>query len=132
MQLADFDYPLPADLIAQHPAPERAGSRLLHLDGHTGTWVDRQFRDLPAQLRAGDVLVFNNTQVIKARLHGHKQTGGRIEVLVERVLAGGHRALVHLRASKSPHPGSQLLFADGVTATMIARAEELLDRKSVV
>ena len=127
MQLADFDYHLPEDLIAQHPAAERAGSRLLHLDGRAGAWVDRQFRDLPAQLRAGDVLVFNNTQVIKARLHGHKETGGKIEVLVERVLAGGKRALVNLRASKSPRPGSRLNFTEGVTATMIARAEDLFE-----
>ena len=127
MQLADFDYHLPDDLIAQHPAPQRTGSRLLHLDGRLGTWVDRPFRDLPAQLRAGDVLVFNNTRVIKARLHGHKETGGKVEVLVERVLASGRRALVQLRASKSPHPGSRLHFADGVTATMIARADDLFE-----
>ena len=127
MNLADFDYHLPEELIAQHPAAERAGSRLLHLDGRAGTWVDRQFRDLPAQLRAGDVLVFNNTQVIKARLHGHKESGGKIEVLVERVLTAGKRALVQLRASKSPQPGSRLRFAEGVTATMIARAEDLYE-----
>ena len=127
MNLTDFDYHLPEELIAQHPAAERAGSRLLHLDGRAGTWVDRQFRDLPAQMRAGDVLVFNNTLVIKARLHGHKETGGKVEVLVERVLAGGKRALVHLRASKSPQPGSRMRFAEGVVATMIARAEDLFE-----
>jgi S-adenosylmethionine:tRNA ribosyltransferase-isomerase len=127
MNLTDFDYHLPEELIAQHPAAERAGSRLLHLNGRTGTWVDRQFRDVPAQLRAGDVLVFNNTQVIKARLHGHKATGGKVEVLVERVLAEGKRALVHLRASKSPQPGSRLNFAEGVTATMIARVDDLFE-----
>ncbi len=127
MQLSDFDYHLPQELIAQHPAAERAGSRLLHLDGGTGAWVDRLFRDLPAQLRAGDVLVFNNTQVIKARLHGHKESGGKVEVLVERVLAGGRRALVHLRASKSPQPGSRLHFAEGVAATMIGRVDDLFE-----
>jgi len=127
MNLTDFDYYLPEDLIAQHPAAERAGSRLLHVDGRTGTWVDRQFRELPAQMRAGDVLVFNNTRVIKARLHGHKATGGKVEVLVERILAGGRRALVHLRASKSPQPGSRLHFAEGVAATMIARADDLFE-----
>ena len=127
MNLADFDYHLPEERIAQYPAAERAGSRLLHLDGRAGTWVDRQFRDLPAQLRAGDVLVFNNTQVIKARLHGHKETGGKIDVLVERVLAGGKRALVHMRASKSPQPGSRLHFAEGITAIMIARAGDLFE-----
>jgi len=127
MNLTDFDYHLPSELIAQHPAAERAGSRLLHVDGRTGTWVDRQFRELPAQMRAGDVLVFNNTRVIKARLHGHKATGGKVEVLVERILAGGRRALVHLRASKSPQPGSRLHFAEGVAATMIARADDLFE-----
>jgi len=127
MNLTDFDYHLPSELIAQHPAAERAGSRLLHLDGRTGMWVDRQFRELPAQIRGGDVLVFNNTRVIKARLHGLKATGGKVEVLVERVLAGGRRALVHLRASKSPQPGSQLHFAEGVAATMVARADDLFE-----
>ena len=127
MNLSDFDYHLPEELIAQHPATERTGSRLLHLDGNTGVLVDRQFRDLPGQLRENDVLVFNNTQVIKARLHGHKETGGKVEVLVERVLADGMRALAHVRASKSPLPGSKVLFADGVVATMVARADDLFE-----
>ena len=127
MQLADFDYHLPNELIAQHPAAERAGSRLLHLDGGAGTWVDRQFRDLPAQMRAGDVLVFNNTRVIRARLHGHKESGGKVEVLVERVLAGGRRARVQMRSSKSPQPGSRLHFAEGVAATMIGRVDDLFE-----
>ena len=127
MNLADFDYHLPAELIAQHPATERAGSRLLHLDGNRGDVVDRQFRDLPGLMRAGDVLVFNNTRVIKARLHGHKKSGGKVEVLVERVLPGAIRALAHVRASKSPLPGSKLLFSDGVIATMVARADDLFE-----
>ena len=127
MNLSDFDYHLPEELIAQHPATERTGSRLLHLDGSTGAVVDRQFRDLPGQLRENDVLVFNNTQVIKARLHGHKETGGKVEALVERVLADGMRALAHVRASKSPLPGSKVLFADGVVATMVARADDLFE-----
>ena len=127
MSLSDFNYHLPEDLIAQHPAKERTGSRLLHLDGNSGVFVDRQFRDLPTQLRAGDVLVFNNTRVIKARLHGRKETGGKVEALVERVLADGRRALVHVRASKSPLPGSKLLFDQGIVATMIARADDLFE-----
>ena len=127
MNVADFDYHLPAELIAQHPATERAGSRLLHLDGNRGDVVDRQFRDLPGLMRAGDVLVFNNTRVIKARLHGHKETGGKVEVLVERVLPGGTHALAHVRASKSPLPGSKLLFSDGIIATMVARADDLFE-----
>ena len=127
MNLADFDYHLPAELIAQHPARERTGSRLLHVDGNTGVINDRQFRDLPGQLRAGDVLVFNNTQVIKARLHGHKESGGKVEILIERVLADGQRALAHVRASKSPLPGSTLIFKEDITATMIARANDLFE-----
>ena len=127
MNLSDFDYHLPEELIAQHPATERTGSRLLHLDGNTGALVDRQFRDLPGLLKKNDVLVFNNTQVIKARLHGHKETGGKVEALVERVLADGMRALAHVRASKSPLPGSKVLFADGVVATMVARADDLFE-----
>ena len=127
MNLADFDYHLPTELIAQHPAKERTGSRLLHVDGNTGVFADRQFRDLPGQLRAGDVLVFNNTQVIKARLHGHKATGGKVEVLIERVLGDGQRALAHVRASKSPLPGATLIFKEGITATMIARADDLFE-----
>ena len=127
MNLADFDYHLPAELIAQHPAKERTGSRLLHVDGNTGVFADRQFRDLPGQLRAGDVLVFNNTQVVKARLHGHKESGGKVEILIERVLADGQRALAHVRASKSPLPGATLIFKEGITATMIARANDLFE-----
>lgn len=125
MRLADFDYDLPAELIAQHPAVERTASRLLHLDGDTGAIADRQFRDLPSLLRAGDVLVFNNTEVIKARLHGHKETGGQAEVLVERILADSRTALCHLRASKSPRPGSRIRFAGGVTAVMTRRVDDL-------
>ena len=125
MQLADFDYHLPEELIAQHPAAERTGSRLLHLDGNTGAMADRQFRDLPSLFRAGDLLVLNNTEVIKARLHGHKETGGGVEVLVERILADGLTALVHLRASKSPKPGSRILFAEGVVAQMKERVDDL-------
>jgi S-adenosylmethionine:tRNA ribosyltransferase-isomerase len=127
MQLADFDFHLPPELIAQHPAAERTASRLLHLDGNTGLLEDRHFRDLPSQLRAGDVLVFNNTKVIKARLHGQKASGGKVEALVERILANGFRALAHVRASKSPLPGSTILFAEGVAATMVRRVDDLFE-----
>ncbi len=114
LTLDDFDYALPAELIAQHPLPERCASRLL--DG-SGAWpVDRQFRDLPQLLRAGDLLVFNDTRVLRARLLGEKPTGGAVEALVERVLpppAAGerHEVWAHLRASKSPRPGSRIRFA---------------------
>ncbi|MFT0533009.1 tRNA preQ1(34) S-adenosylmethionine ribosyltransferase-isomerase QueA [Castellaniella hirudinis] len=106
LDLADFDYPLPPELIAQHPAERRDASRLLHLDA-AGGLHDRQFTDLPSLLRAGDLLVFNDTRVIKARLRGHKASGGQVEVLVERIL-DARRALAHVRASKSPRPGTRL------------------------
>ncbi|WP_088278786.1 tRNA preQ1(34) S-adenosylmethionine ribosyltransferase-isomerase QueA [Ideonella sp. A 288] len=109
--LADFDFALPPELVAQHPAAERSGSRLL--DG-TGTLpVDRRFRDLPGLLSPGDLLVFNDTRVLKARLFGEKPTGGAVEALVERVLPGGFEVMAHLRASKSPRPGTTIQFAQG-------------------
>ena len=125
MKLTDFDFHLPQHLIAQHPAETRTGSRLLHVDGNTGSINDRQFVDLPAFIEPNDILVFNDTKVIKARLHGKKETGGSAEVLVERVLADGRSALAHIRASKSPKPGSRIMFADGVVATMTARVDDL-------
>ena len=107
----DFDFTLPPELIAQHPAAQRSASRLL--DG-TGTLpADRVFADLPSLLAPGDLLVFNDTRVIKARLFGEKPTGGAVEALVERVLPGTHEVLAHLRASKSPRAGSVVRFADG-------------------
>lgn len=111
--LADFDFELPPELIAQHPAPERSASRLL--DGTSPAPADRLFRDLPGLLAPGDLLVFNDTRVIKARLFGRKASGGGVEALVERVLpaAPGQPAAVwaHLRASKSPQPGSMVRFS---------------------
>jgi S-adenosylmethionine:tRNA ribosyltransferase-isomerase len=113
--LSDFDFALPPELIAQQPAAERSGSRLL--DGTGAAAVDRVFRDLPSLLRAGDLLVFNDTRVIKARLLGAKATGGAVEALVERVLPN-HEVLMHLRASKSPKRGSIVRFSgnDGADA----------------
>lgn len=87
MQRSDFRFHLPPELIAQRPLPERAASRLLVLDGSMGSGCDRLFRDLPALLAPGDLLVFNDTRVLPARLHAHKETGGRVEILVERMLA---------------------------------------------
>ena len=108
-RLADFDFELPPALIAQHPAAERSGSRLL--DGRRWPAVDRVFRELPGLLDPGDLLVFNNTRVIKARLLGHKASGGGVEALVERVLPGpAHEVWAHLRASKSPKAGSLVRF----------------------
>jgi S-adenosylmethionine:tRNA ribosyltransferase-isomerase len=117
--LADFDFTLPPELVAQHPAAERSGSRLL--DGTGDAPRDRVFRDLPSLLRAGDLLVFNDTQVIKARLLGEKPTGGAVEALVERVLPG-REVWAHLRASKSPRPGSLVRFADAFDAEVLGRA----------
>jgi len=117
--LDDFDFALPPELIAQHPAPQRSGSRLL--DGTGALPVDRQFVDLPGLLSPGDLLVFNDTRVIKARLHGEKPSGGAVEALVERVLPG-HEVWAHLRASKSPRPGSRVRFADAFDAQVLGRA----------
>ncbi|PZP52090.1 MAG: tRNA preQ1(34) S-adenosylmethionine ribosyltransferase-isomerase QueA, partial [Azospira oryzae] len=107
MRLSDFDFHLPPELIAQAPAPHRSASRLLHLDGVTGAVEDLWFRDLPRLVRPGDLLVFNDTRVIKARLRGRKKSGGQVEVLVERVL-GTHEALAQVRASKSQREGDAL------------------------
>ena len=107
LTLDDFDYPLPPELIAQHPAPERTASRLLHVDG--AHLADRTFADLPTLLRPDDLLVFNDTRVIKARLFGRKESGGQVEIMIERIV--DHRHLVaQVRASKSPKPGTQLLI----------------------
>ncbi|HRE16979.1 MAG TPA: S-adenosylmethionine:tRNA ribosyltransferase-isomerase, partial [Rhodocyclaceae bacterium] len=103
--LDDFDFPLPQELIAQHPAPERTGSRLLHVDGEH--LVDLRFTDIASLLRAGDLLVFNDTKVIKARFFGQKETGGSVEVMLERIVDARH-AVAQMRASKSPKPGSRV------------------------
>jgi len=115
LTLAQFDYDLPEALIAQAPAPVRSASRLLHLDA-AAQLHDRQFADVAQLLRAGDLLVFNDTRVIKARLHGYKASGGRVEILVERVLTP-HTALAHVRASKSPKTGSTLLIHESGAKT---------------
>jgi S-adenosylmethionine:tRNA ribosyltransferase-isomerase len=120
MLRSDFHYELPDDLIARHPAARRSDSRLLHLDGRDGALADLRFVDLPRLLRAGDLLVFNDTRVIPARLHGHKATGGKVELLLERVV-GGERALVQLRSSKPPAIDSRLHFDGGVQATVASR-----------
>jgi S-adenosylmethionine:tRNA ribosyltransferase-isomerase len=118
--LADFDFTLPPELIAQHPAPERSGARLL--DGRGAVPVDRVFRELPSLLDPGDLLVFNDTRVIKARLYGRKaDSGGAVEALVERVLPA-HEVLAQLRASKSPRPGSVIRFGDAFDAEVLGRA----------
>lgn len=126
MQLKDFDYELPSELIARYPLANRADSRLLCLDSQTGSLGHRSFKDLIGLISDKDLLVFNNTRVIPARLLGQKQTGGRIEVLVERIL-DAHRVLAHVRASKSPRPQSYLIFKDAIQFEVMGRHNELFE-----
>ena len=124
MHRTDFTFELPEELIAQQPVAERTGSRLLVLDGLTGFCEDKVFTDLIDCLHADDLLVFNNTQVIPARLHAKKSTGGKVEVLVERIV-DDHIALAHIRASKSPKPGTELLFEQNIKAEVTGREGDL-------
>jgi S-adenosylmethionine:tRNA ribosyltransferase-isomerase len=122
--LSDFDFDLPQELIAQLPLPERSASRLLHVDGGRGErLVDRAFADIVDLLMPGDLLVFNNTRVLKARFFGAKETGGKVEVLVERVL-DSRTVLAQVRASKTPQPGSRIRLADAFDVTVGERAGE--------
>ena len=123
MLISDFDYDLPDELIARYPPAERSASRLLEVGKRLH---DRVITDLPQLLNAGDLLVFNDTRVIKARLTGNKESGGRIEILIERVL-GRNRALALVRASKSPRAGTGLMLAAGTEARVLAREGELFD-----
>ncbi len=121
--LSDFNFELPEALIAQHPAPERSASRLL--DGRQAELADHTFKDLPSLLQPGDLLVFNDTQVVKARLFGEKPTGGKLELLVERVLTN-HEVVAHMKVSKKPPVGTVLLMGGGpqqggFTATLLGR-----------
>lgn len=126
MRVADFHFDLPDDLIARHPLAQRSASRLLVLDGPSGELAHRQFSDLLEYLRPGDLMVFNNTRVIPARLFGQKASGGKLEILVERVL-DTHRVLAHVRSSKSPKPGTTLLLDGGGEAEMLARHDGLFE-----
>ncbi|MBN8760382.1 MAG: tRNA preQ1(34) S-adenosylmethionine ribosyltransferase-isomerase QueA [Thiobacillus sp. 65-69] len=123
MRVADFDFDLPAELIAQFPPETRGASRLLHVDAG-GACHNRLFADLPALLHPDDLLVLNDTRVIKARLFGRKDSGGKVELLVERV-TGEHEALAFIRASHAPKPGSRILLADGSTLDVMARQDDL-------
>ena len=124
MQRTDFHFDLPQELIAQRPAATRSASRMLALDGASGTLRDLQFRDLPALLNASDLLVFNDTRVIPARVFGVKDSGGRVEILLERAVTA-NTALVQLRASKGLKPGAVVRLPGGHTARMIARQSDL-------
>jgi S-adenosylmethionine:tRNA ribosyltransferase-isomerase len=124
MQLSDFHYDLPVELIAQHPLDQRSHSRLLVLDGNNGLIQDMQFNNICNLLQPGDLLVFNDTRVIPARLFGRKDSGGRVEVLVERLL-DQHSVLAHVRASKSPRPSSRLCLEGDVEVEVIGRQDDL-------
>lgn len=126
MRRSDFTYELPPELIAQHPLPERSASRLLHVNGATGEWWDRRFIDLPALLRPDDLLVFNDTRVIPARVFGHKPTGGKVEIMLERMLEG-RRILAHVHASKPLRADAPVQLAAGVTATLVGRRDDLFE-----
>ncbi|WGE70814.1 tRNA preQ1(34) S-adenosylmethionine ribosyltransferase-isomerase QueA [Actinobacillus equuli subsp. haemolyticus] len=133
MLVSDFHFDLPDELIARYPTAERTASRLLQLTGETGEFADKQFSDLLAQIEEGDLLIFNNTRVIPARLYGRKASGGKLEVLVERVL-DEHRCLAHVRASKAPKEGAELILGEdklgegnGFKVIMAARHEALFE-----
>ncbi|NMY89237.1 tRNA preQ1(34) S-adenosylmethionine ribosyltransferase-isomerase QueA [Pseudomonas oryzihabitans] len=128
MHVADFHFDLPESLIARHPLAERRGSRLLVLDGPSGELSHCHFADLLGYLRPGDLMVFNDTRVIPARLFGQKASGGKLEILVERVL-DEERVLAHVRSSKSPKPGGRILIDGGAEAEMVARHEALFELK---
>ncbi len=123
LSLADFDYALPPELIAQTPAATRTASRLLHVDA-TGKLQDLKFSSLPSLLKPNDLLVFNDTRVMQARLLGHKATGGKVEVLIERITATDE-ALAHVHSSKSPGAGTVLRLADAVDVTVLGRSDDL-------
>ena len=126
MRVADFHFDLPDALIARHPLAERRSSRLLVLDGESSALAHRQFADLLEYLRPGDLMVFNDTRVIPARLFGQKASGGKLEILVERVL-DSHRVLAHVRSSKSPKPGSLIHIEGGGEAEMVVRHDALFE-----
>ncbi len=126
MRLDLFQFDLPDELIARQPASQRQGSRLLYLDAANNNLQHQQFTDLLSHIQPGDLMVFNNTKVIPARLFGQKESGGKLELLVERVV-DKYSVLAHVRASKSPKQGSQLLFDNGHSAEMIGRADDLFE-----
>ena len=126
MRLSDFDYDLPPELIAQHPAPERTASRLLHVDGRSGAMRDLAFRDIVPLVGANDVVVVNDTRVVKARLRGTKDSGGAVEALIERVL-DAHRVLAQVRASKTLRPGRRVSFGEGAQAEVVGRDGEFFE-----
>ena len=125
MRLDHFHFELPDELIARQPTADRRGSRLLAMDAN-GTVEHQGFTDILDHIQAGDLLVFNNTKVIPARVYGKKETGGNVELLIERI-TGKQTALVHIRASKSPKAGATLLFDNGFSALMLGRVDDLFE-----
>ncbi|MDW1825991.1 tRNA preQ1(34) S-adenosylmethionine ribosyltransferase-isomerase QueA [Vibrio sp. Vb0937] len=130
MQVSDFHFDLPDELIARYPQLERTASRLLQMDGNTGELIDGTFTDVLGQVQPGDLVVFNNTRVIPARLFGRKESGGKLEVLVERML-DEKSILAHVRCSKSPKPGTTIIVGenDEYSAEMVARHDALFELK---
>ncbi|XKF14992.1 tRNA preQ1(34) S-adenosylmethionine ribosyltransferase-isomerase QueA [Halomonas sp. BLK-85] len=126
MQRADFFYELPEELIARYPSEQRSDCRLLHVDAQNGHLAHRRFTDLLDILEPGDLLVFNDTRVIPARLHGQKASGGKVEMLLERPL-DAYRGLAHLRSSKSPKPGTELIFEGDIPAVVEGRRDALFE-----
>lgn len=126
MKTQDFDFYLPPQLIAQHPAQERTASRMLCLDGNSGNLTDKMFLDFPAACNEGDLLIFNDTRVIKARLFGQKHSGGNVEVLIERVI-NQQVAYAHVRASRSPKIGSRMRLSDAFDVEVTARHDDLFE-----
>lgn len=128
MRVSDFAFKLPDELIAHYLLAKRSHCRLLSLNGSTGELAHGIFTDIVDKLESGDLLVFNNTQVIPTRLYGRKMSGGKIEVLIERILEN-HRVLAHICASKAPKVGTELLLGDdeSVKAIMLARHDTLFE-----
>jgi S-adenosylmethionine:tRNA ribosyltransferase-isomerase len=126
MRVADFSFDLPEELIARYPKADRTSSRLMSVDGNDGNITDLGFTDIIEQLNAGDLLIFNNTRVIPARMFGQKESGGKLEVLVERIL-DDKRFLAHVRASKPLKVGNKLRLEDKVSATMLGRQGALFE-----
>ncbi|QGM80855.1 tRNA preQ1(34) S-adenosylmethionine ribosyltransferase-isomerase QueA [Otariodibacter oris] len=133
MLVTDFHFDLPDELIARYPTKERSASRLLYLNGETGEYQDQKFTDLLSHINEGDLLIFNNTRVIPARLYGKKASGGKLEVLIERVL-DEKRCLAHIRSSKAPKIDSEIILGEdklgegnGLKAIMIARHDALFE-----
>ena len=128
MRVADFSFELPDELIARHPMKERSSSRLLTLNGNSGEIEHKVFKDILDLITPNDLIIFNNTKVIPARMFGQKASGGKLEVLVERVV-DEHTVLAHIRASKSPKPGTQIELEGQATAEMVKRHGELFELK---